>query len=67
MFVGTFQNNLKSDHFNESLAQKPATSMVEVMNKVECYIKEEERSMDERFWDAKEKTQSRNDGSEPRK
>lgn len=34
MFVGAFQNGLKSYHFNESLAQKSATSMKEVMNKL---------------------------------
>lgn len=38
MFVGDFQNNLKADHFNESLAQKATTNMEEVMNIVKCYV-----------------------------
>jgi hypothetical protein len=31
MFVSTFHNGLKAGHFNESLAQKPATSMQEII------------------------------------
>jgi hypothetical protein len=30
MFVAAFHNGLKAGHFNESLAQKPATSMQEL-------------------------------------
>ncbi|GAU42470.1 hypothetical protein TSUD_100820 [Trifolium subterraneum] len=33
MFVATFHNGLKARHFNESLAQKPATSMQEVVKR----------------------------------
>lgn len=32
MFVGAFQKGLKVGHFNESLAQKSATSMVLQLN-----------------------------------
>ncbi|GAU42570.1 hypothetical protein TSUD_240460 [Trifolium subterraneum] len=33
MFVAAFHNGLKARHFNESLAQKPATSMQEVIKR----------------------------------
>lgn len=33
MFVEAFLNGLKASHFNESLEQKSATSMDEVMNR----------------------------------
>jgi hypothetical protein len=39
MFVSAFHNGLKVGHFNESLTQKPATSMQEIIKRVECYIK----------------------------
>lgn len=39
MFVGVFQNILKADHFNESLAQKSTINTDEVMNISECYLK----------------------------
>jgi hypothetical protein len=42
MFVAAIQNGLKAGHFNESLAQKPAETMQEVMKWAECYIKGEE-------------------------
>lgn len=45
MFVGAFQNDLKVDHFNESLVQKSATDMDEVMNISYCCIKGEERNI----------------------
>lgn len=41
--------------------------MDEVMNRVECYIKDEEINMENRSRDAKEKLQPRHDGHEPRK
>ncbi|CAJ2632006.1 unnamed protein product [Trifolium pratense] len=43
MFVAAFHNGLRAEHFNESLAQKPASSMQEVNKRAECYIKGEER------------------------
>ncbi|GAU42950.1 hypothetical protein TSUD_142870 [Trifolium subterraneum] len=43
MFVADFQNGLKAGHFNESLAQKPAESMQEIMKRAECYIKGDEK------------------------
>jgi len=42
VFVGVFQNGLRAGQFNESLAQKPADSMDEIIAIVECYIKGEE-------------------------
>lgn len=38
--VRDFQNNLKGEHLNESLVQKSVTSMEQIMERVECYIKE---------------------------
>jgi len=39
LFVGAFQNGLRAGQFNESLAQKPADSMEEIMAHAKCYIK----------------------------
>jgi hypothetical protein len=55
MFVSTFHNGLKAGHFNESLAQKPATLMSEIIKRAECYIKGEERNAEKRTRDAREK------------
>ncbi|KAK2415928.1 hypothetical protein QL285_038365 [Trifolium repens] len=55
MFVAAFHNGLKADHFNESLAQKPATSMQEIIKRVECYIKGEESNAEKRSRDARER------------
>ncbi|GAU44863.1 hypothetical protein TSUD_329190 [Trifolium subterraneum] len=62
MFVAAFHNGLKDGHFNESLAQKPATSMQEVVKRASCYIKGEESNAEKRSRDAKEKD-SRNNSS----
>lgn len=48
MFVGDFQNGLKADHFNMSLAQNSDTSMEEVISRVECYVNGEESNMEKR-------------------
>ncbi|MCH86943.1 gag-pol polyprotein [Trifolium medium] len=55
MFVAAFHNGLRAGHFNESLAQKPASSMQEVNKRAECYIKGEESNAEKRQRDAKEK------------
>ncbi|PNX65368.1 hypothetical protein L195_g054500, partial [Trifolium pratense] len=55
MFVAAFQNGLKIGHFNESLAQKLATSMHEVMKRAKCYIKGEKSNAEKRSRYAKEK------------
>lgn len=55
MFMGAFQSGLKVGHFNKSLAQKPITSMDEIMSRAEFYVKVEESNMGKRFHDAKEK------------
>jgi hypothetical protein len=55
MFVSTFHNALKAGHFNESLTQKPATSMQEIIKSAECYIKGEESNVEKRTRDARER------------
>ncbi|GAU41233.1 hypothetical protein TSUD_280320, partial [Trifolium subterraneum] len=55
MFVAAFQNGLKAGHFNESLAQKPAESMQDVMKRAECYIKGEESNAEKRSRDSRER------------
>ncbi|GAU20758.1 hypothetical protein TSUD_239520 [Trifolium subterraneum] len=60
MFVAAFHNGLKAGHFNESLAQKPATSMQEVIKRASCYIKGEESNAEKRSRDAKEKDSRNN-------
>ncbi|CAJ2667557.1 unnamed protein product, partial [Trifolium pratense] len=55
MFVAAFHNGLKAGHFNESLAQKPASSMQEINKRAECYIKGEESNAEKRQRDAKER------------
>jgi hypothetical protein len=55
MFVAAFHNRRHAGHFNESLAQKPAETMQEVMKRAECYIKGEESNAEKRSRDHKEK------------
>ncbi|MCI22531.1 hypothetical protein A2U01_0043707 [Trifolium medium] len=57
IFVAAFQNGLNARHFNESLAQKPADTMQEIMKRVECYIKGEEINAEKRSRDSREKPQ----------
>ncbi|GAU51074.1 hypothetical protein TSUD_13180, partial [Trifolium subterraneum] len=59
MFVAAVQNGLKAGHFNESLAQKPASTMQEVMKRAECYIKGEESNAEKKSRDSREKPSSR--------
>ncbi|GAU30847.1 hypothetical protein TSUD_365550 [Trifolium subterraneum] len=59
MFVAAVLNGLKAGHFNESLAQKPASTMQEVMKSAECYIKGEERNAEKRSRDSRQKPSSR--------
>jgi hypothetical protein len=54
MFVVVFHNGLKVGHFNESLAQKSATLMQEIIKRDECYIKGEQSNAEKRSKDAKE-------------
>jgi hypothetical protein len=56
IFVAAFHNGLKAGHFNESLAQKPAETMQEVMKRAECYIKGVESNAEKRSTDSREKT-----------
>lgn len=44
MFLEAFQTCLRVRHFNESLAQKPATFMEDITTKADCYIHGEERN-----------------------
>jgi hypothetical protein len=55
MFVAAFHNELRAGHFNESLAQKPAETMQEVMKRAECYIKGEESNAEKWSRDHKER------------
>ncbi|KAK2365190.1 hypothetical protein QL285_089970 [Trifolium repens] len=55
MFVAAFHNGLKAGHFNESLAQKPATTMQEIIKRAKCYIKGEESNAEKRSRDARER------------
>ncbi|GAU51688.1 hypothetical protein TSUD_415030, partial [Trifolium subterraneum] len=59
MFVAAVQNGLKAGHFNESRAQKPASTMQEIMKRAECYIKGEESNAEKRSRDSREKPSSR--------
>ncbi|GAU48798.1 hypothetical protein TSUD_81470 [Trifolium subterraneum] len=59
MFVAAFQKGLKAGHFNESLAQKPAETMQEVMKRAQCYIKGEESNAEKRDRDSKERSSYR--------
>ncbi|GAU24437.1 hypothetical protein TSUD_364210 [Trifolium subterraneum] len=59
MFVAAVQNGLKVGHLNESLAQKPGSTMQEVMKMEECYIKGEESNAEKRCRDSREKPSSR--------
>ncbi|KAJ1422476.1 hypothetical protein SESBI_12969 [Sesbania bispinosa] len=41
LLVSAFEEGLQPGQFNESLAQRPAQSMQEIRNRVDCYIKGE--------------------------
>jgi hypothetical protein len=56
VFVGAFQNGLRADQFNESLAHKPADSMDEIIARAECYIKGEESNVEKKARDSKERS-----------
>lgn len=58
MFVGAFQNGLRAGYFNESLAQRPVTSLVEVVTHVECYIKGKESNTEKKAIDFTKRTTS---------
>ncbi|XP_024636363.2 uncharacterized protein [Medicago truncatula] len=58
VFVGAFQNGLRAGQFNESLAQKPADSMEEIIARAKCYVKGEESNAEKRARDAKKKGNS---------
>ncbi|KAK2427055.1 hypothetical protein QL285_025661 [Trifolium repens] len=55
MYVAAFLNGLKVGHFNESLAQKPATTMQKIIKRAECYIKGEKSNAEKRSRDARER------------
>lgn len=48
MFVGSFHNGLEAEHFHESLAQKPTYWLVNMVTRVECYIKSEESNVEKK-------------------
>lgn len=52
--VGVFQNRLKEGHFNEPLAHKPTLSLVQMVTRVECYIKNEVINDEKKVHDEKE-------------
>lgn len=54
LFVGAFQHGLRAWQFNESLVQKPASNMDEIITQVECYIKGEESNWEKRSRDSLE-------------
>jgi len=56
VFVGAFHNGLRVGQLNESLAQKPADSMDEIIAKADCYIKGEESNAEKKARDMKERT-----------
>lgn len=46
MFVEAFQNRLRATYLNESLSYRLVVSMAEVVTRLECYIKGEERNVE---------------------
>lgn len=54
MFVGPFQNGRKVEHFNESLSQRSAYSLIVVVIMVECFINDEESSAEKKDYDVKD-------------
>jgi hypothetical protein len=65
MFDSAFHNGLKVGHFNESLAQTPATSMQEIIKRAKCYINGEERNAEKRTRDARERDSTSRSNSAP--
>lgn len=54
MFVGAFHNGLKEGHINESLAQRPTSSLAKVVISEEFYIKGEKSNTEKKARDLKE-------------
>lgn len=61
MFVGAFQNKLKTIHFIKSLAQNLSLSLAEAVAKAECYIKGEERNAENKADDGENKARDANE------
>jgi hypothetical protein len=55
VFVGAFQNGLRTGQFNESLAKKPVDSTDELIARADCYIKGEESNAEKKARDVKER------------
>src|ERR1044072_9649932 len=66
IFVAAFQHGLRADQFNESLAQKPAKSMDEIITRAECYVKGEESNMEKCARDSKDRGSGRDERTRPR-
>lgn len=64
--MGTFQNGLKVRHFNESLAQRPASSLEEVVTREQFYIKGEQSNTEKKTQDIKEHVPSVEGSHDPR-
>lgn len=56
MFVGTFQNNLRVRHFNESFVQNLVVFMTKIRAYDEYYIKGEKSNVQKKDIDIKERT-----------
>lgn len=52
--MGVFHNGLKSRHFNESLAQRPPSSLAKMVTREQCYIKGKESNANKKAWDIKQ-------------
>lgn len=66
MFVAAFQNGLKAWQFNDSVTQKSTLTLVEVVTRVKCYIKDKESNAKNKSHDVKDHVSSI-DGSHPQR
>lgn len=64
MFVGAFQNGLKSIHFNEYLVQRLLASLDEVMTHPECYINDDDINVEKKARDVKTCIYNANDSQQ---
>lgn len=55
MFLEAFQNGLKVRHFNELLSYNIVNSMEHIIVLAQCYVNGEERNLEKRAIDAKER------------
>lgn len=67
MFEGAFQNGIKVVHFNESLSQKSAFLLTDVVIRAKCYLKGNESNAEKKVHNVKEHVLNAEGSHHPKK